>query len=198
MPQYPRLYDSAGLACRVSERVVLAGLMKYPAEVRGVAVDTRLDRGHFYFDTNQRLFDVQMWLAHGNRLCGPSEVLRELTRRSRAGGSGGVHWLGLDSLDASEFLADVWATESHLPDIHQWADTSQVWMLPVSQWCFHPYPKIELEVWAAHAAALKIIHLASRRAMIHAANELVRDALSPTGGADELDKRVGDTYGEEY
>lgn len=165
---------SIRLQNRHAERVVLAGLMREPAATAPELARMRFDKASLYYDVNQRTYDLLMYVFNGG-VRGPLLVgaYRELVTRRDA--------LGFRTrIEAAVHLAEVWSTDLWFSEITKWAD-------PTAD---QTYP-----TWAAAAAALCVTHLASRRQAAYAAEELLRDSLSPAGDAEYYQSRI-DSLGE--
>lgn len=179
----PEIPDPARMNAPLAERCVLCGLMREPAATRAGIVAKGFTKGDLYYAMHQELFDVQMYLLNGCGTADLVEVYDELRLRKRQAQCGTTTWLGFASHnDCAKFLIDVWTCLPHVRDVRDWAD---------------PDDRNDFYAWAALAGVNKVMHLAARRQAIHAANELIRDALNPTGGADYLNGRI-DQLDEEY
>jgi hypothetical protein len=130
-----------------------------PAVARlGLAADDLFHHAH------QLVFTTAVGLWGRNRGCGPADVLTDLRRRDEAADLGPQPGL---------WLADVTLTLPWFSGIERWwADGLEV-------------PDVSLFVAAPAAAARLVVWLARRRAAIHAANEILRDALDGVRGPDE-------------
>lgn len=160
---------------RHAEEVILAGLMHDPDETFAGLMAVKFKKDDLYWDHCQTLYDVLLYTLHGGGVPRPDTVYLEL--RHRKG------WVNGDRCGTAVLLADVWFADWWLSDMTKWADIR--------------HTHTGDHAWAALAAAAKVQHLSARRQAIHAANELIRDALSPTGDADSLKGRT-DTLNEEF
>ena len=152
-----------------AERVVLAGLLRLG---RPLLDDLKIGRGDFYHDTYGLTFDLCCYAAYGSG-GGPLLADAYLESVNR----------GLTADVPADFLALVWFTDPWFATITDWADHD-------SNPC--------LWRWCALAAAAKIRHLAARRAAIYAANEIIRDAIDPTGDAEDIRGRTDGLLQGEY
>jgi hypothetical protein len=159
---------------KVAEACVLAGLLREPDETMAVIREMKFDRGAFYHDAHQRLYDVLVYVYLGGA---PEGMLvgtyDEVRRRATAG-----MWLASRD-DFTQWLVDTWEAN---------------WFDGIRTWAGFEYPERSFPVWVAAAATKRVLHLAARRHAYHAARELFREALDPTGGADEIECRIDDTY----
>lgn len=152
----------------VAEACILAGMMREPDETVAVLRGVKFDRGAFYDDAHMRLYDVLMYVYLGGAADGMLVgAYCELRRRD-------PRWQNL-----AVWLVEVWEAN---------------WFDGVAKWAPFEYPERSFPVWVAAAATARVLHLSARRHAVHAARELLREALSPTGGADEIENRIDDTY----
>lgn len=177
----PGMPDPARMSDPHAERCVLCGLMREGKIVRAGLIERGFTKADLYQGMHQDCYDVQMYLLNGSGTAGPADVFSELTNRKRHGDAT-LFGYGT-SLGVAVFLADVWTCSPWLVDMQAWADPCA--------------PPPGIFAWVALAAADKVIHLAARRRAIYAAQELIRDSLNPTGGAEYLDGRI-QQLDEEY
>lgn len=178
VPQAP---DTTTMHDAHCERCVLAGLMREPVETLRALRDLRFVGGDFYHDTHQKLYDVLLFTHHGG-IEGPLLADAFDTIRKRGGWMDG----SFGNFHAcSDYLVEVWDTDLWFEDIFKWGNVNDA---------FWP---IVFPAWVAYAAAYKVKHLTTRRYAIHAANEVIRDALAPTEGVHGLDKRITQ-FDEDY
>lgn len=172
------LVDTNTLTDLHAEQVVLACLLKSPGDTVPQLRDMKFDKGDLYFDTSQRLYDICMWGYNGGER-GPilSSVFEEVRSRRRT-----RMWLDtFDSMSSfTNYLLDVWATD--------------LWMADIVKWGRMGCPSLPFHAWVAAAAAYKVKHLATRRHAIHAANQLMRDALAPVDGIEGLNRRIEEEW----
>jgi hypothetical protein len=160
-------------ADRQAERAVISCLM-HCGPCMMVVGEIGVQRRDFYFDAESRLFDLVMYLRYGGT-GGPFDCWVEI--KLRAGRGEPTPYLGLAWRQCAEFLAEVYTADLWLRDMTFWADPRD--------------PRDDYYLWACEAAAKKVVDLSARRRTIHAAREALRDAMNPTGPADELLKRSG-------
>ena len=142
------------------ERIVLRELIRHPIAAAIGCDAAGLERGHFFHDHYGRLYDTARYLIAGpTKSAGVYDLYLEIERRRDTG----------MYFDTRGQLARWIAGISYEPP---WFDDVQKW-----------WPR-DFESVAA-AASLKVVWLASRRAMYYKAQELIRDAVNPVGGADE-------------
>lgn len=165
--------DSRGLHDTHCERIVLAGLLKEPKETLRHLRELRFATGDMYQDTHQRVYDVLVFVATGGT-DGPilADVYDEVRKRG--------NWLDTFATGAAftDWLIDVWCTDLWFADIVLWANVGR------------EFNRVPFPTWAAHAAAYKVKHLTTRRYAIHAANEVIRDAMDPVDGVQGLGDRI--------
>lgn len=155
---------------RHTENVILAGLMREPDETAGGLLHMKFDRSCLYYSQSMRLYDVLMYCQSG---VGGEKLLAaafcECLKRGELLDCGGTRGL-------CDHLVDVWFTDPWFDSIQKWADMR--------------YENQSLWTWAALAAAASVTHLAARRRAVYAAQELIRDAVDPVGGAEEIENRI--------
>lgn len=186
----PGIPDPHALNDKHAEMMVLKGLMFDPAETYIQLGLIDFTAGDFFYDVNQKLYDVLCYLIVGGQ-GGPMlvEVFEEVKRRRDRGGYLGGNF-GKSS-EAAIFLIDVWETDMWLTGHLDDPTPGQPHMVGMFRWGEVRNPEnLHFYAWAATAAANKLHHLTARRQAVYAANELIRDALSPTGGADYIDGRI--------
>ncbi|MCE9566549.1 MAG: hypothetical protein K8U57_31380 [Planctomycetes bacterium] len=153
--------------CTTAERVILAGMMKDSDETIPPMVMGGLVVEDFYHHAHQLVFTTLLDLFNRFASCGPFDLYRTLERR------GELAELGHDP---AGWVFDLWHVQPWFSGIERWwADD------------FVP-PDVSLFTAAPIAAARLIQWLAQRRAAIHAANELLRDARD--GSMSPSDARV--------
>jgi hypothetical protein len=152
----------------VAERCVLAGLMRGPDETVALLRTMRFDRSAFYDDSHMRLYDVLVYVYLGGAPEGMLVGAYDELRRREPG------WL-----KPAAWLVDVWETN---------------WFADIQKWATFDHPDEGQAAWVAAAATRKVLHLQARRHALTAARELMRDALDPHGGADEIEDRIDDTF----
>lgn len=157
-----------GLNDARAENVILSCLLHEPRVTVEALSSIGFKRVHFYFDPSHRLYELIAYVMHGGAT-GPvlADVFGEMWHRKQ--------WLDFPNHnDAAIYLYNLWSLDvwPHDMSLVEWGTAL-------------PY-----HAWAGLAAAARVRHLASRRAAIYAARELIRDALDPAGDADYLDGRV--------
>lgn len=145
-----------------AEHIVLSGMMRSVACVVAIR-EAGITKSDFYWDSHQRLHDVIVYIANGSQKPLPTACFAHM-RRTR-------DWLGLDRRKAVMLLADVYTADYWMPDMEAIAD---------------PCSPLDNHTWAALAASQKVLHHSARRQAVYRALEIIRDAVSPVGGVDEI------------
>ncbi|WP_439631404.1 DnaB-like helicase N-terminal domain-containing protein [Gemmata sp.] len=147
-----------------AERVLLAGVLKDADEVVPAVARLGFAPDDLFHHAHRLVYATAVDLWNRNRGCGPADVLLDLRRRDEAADLGPQPAL---------WLADVTLTPPWFGGIERWwADGYEV-------------PGVSLFTAAPVAAARLVAWLAKRRAAIHAANEILRDAMDGVIGPDE-------------
>lgn len=173
------LVDPSGIRDGYCEKLVMQALMREHNELVPRLQAIGFVKGDLYWDSYQRLYDILLYCHHS----GTDEPL--LVGAYVEGRIRDDLCNCLTKRDYSIWLADIWSADPWFADIRSWGEPGE-------------HPALSFYAWLGLAAAARVKHLASRRAIIHTANVVIRDALDPIGGADELDKRSGEIFGEEY
>lgn len=163
--------DTANIRDHNAERIVLAGLLHDGRVCMRQLEEIGISRSDFYDDSHGRLFDLLYYCANGVE--GPlmADALDEMIVRRD-------FYDRVTHREAAAWLLELWCSDPWMGDIRKWVDPDNP---ACSAWTF-----------AALAAAAKLKHLSARRQTIYAAREAIRDALDPTGDADELQGRGDD------
>lgn len=164
-----RLHD------RAAELHLMAAALRDPVPVLAAASEVGFEAADLYHDDLRALFDAVAFVANGpHEPCPLVEVYLELRRR-RAGAGAAYRLAGVFTADGYYDREGDYEREMKLA-----SDATR---------------GRSYEEWVAGRAAERVRHLAARRRAAAAAEELMREALYPSGPAEEIEDGIDRHWG---